>query len=598
MNINFIKMKKVLLLTLIMAVVGSFYSCSKSFFDLPPQGRASIDQLSNKNGVTALLIGAYSLLDGVGAGNTGRQSTISNYVFGGIASDDAVKGTDAGDQPEQSFIEQYSWLADNSYFLGKFQHTYDGVARCNEVIQIVTSKAVVDMTDAEKTQVIAEARFLRAHYHFEGKKMWNMIPYIDETIYNRDDPNSTKIPNSTDIWPKIEADLDFAAKNLPAVQSQKGRASKWAALSYLAKAYVFQKKWAQAKPILEDILNNSGKKLVSNYHDNYRTITNNNAESIFEVEFSVNDGTTGNNGNAGDNLNWPYSSTAPGRGCCGFYQPSQNLVNAFQTDATGLPMIGASADGSADTYSKVDLPNDQGINANTAFTLDKSIPVDPRLDWTVGRRGVSFLDWGPMPGASWIRDQAYAGPYTGKKWMYYLGEESSSTHSTSRRSVNNNYRLFKLSHVILWLAECEVELGSLTTAEGYVNRIRNRAKTGSVQDATVNNKVEPYPVGTFLAKGAEYARNAVRMETRLEFAMEGHRFFDLVRWGIAEKVLNRYAQEESVPGTEPSGRKFGKRTYMAGKIFTPKNNFYPLPQDEILSSQKDGKPTLVQNPGY
>jgi hypothetical protein len=182
--------------------------------------------------------------------------------------------------------------------------------------------------------------------------------------------------------------------------------------------------------------------------------------------------------------------------------------------------------------------------------------------------------------------------------MYYLGEESSSTHSTSRRSVNNNYRLFKLSHVILWLAECEVELGSLTTAEGYVNRIRNRAKTGSVQDATVNNKVEPYPVGTFLAKGAEYARNAVRMETRLEFAMEGHRFFDLVRWGIAEKVLNRYAQEESVPGTEPSGRKFGKRTYMAGKIFTPKNNFYPLPQDEILSSQKDGKPTLVQNPGY
>ncbi len=592
-------MKKIFNLTLIIALLGSCYSCSKSFFDLKPQGRASIEQLSNKIGVNALLIGAYSLMDGVGAGNIGRTSTISNYVFGGISSDDAVKGTDAGDQPEQSFIEQDNWLADNSYFLGKWQHSYAGVSRCNEVIQIVSSKAVVDMTDAEKTQVIAEARFLRGHFHFEAKKMWNMVPYIDEKIYNRDDPNSTKIPNDKDIWPNIEADFDFAAKNLPPVQAQKGRATKWAAETYLAKAYVFEKKWAQAKPLLEDALNNSGKKLMTNYHDNYRMVTNNNAESIFEVEFSVNDGTTGNNGNAGDNLNWPYSSTAPGRGCCGFYQPSQNLVNAFQTDnTTGLPMIGAAADGSLDIYNKVDLPNDQGIKASDPFTLDKSIPVDPRLDWTVGRRGVNFLDWGPMPGASWIRDQAYAGPYTGKKWMYYLAEENSSTHSTSRRSVNNNYRLLKLSHVILWLAECEVELGNLTTAETYVNMIRNRAKKGSVQDPTVNYKVEPYPVGTFLANGTDFARNAVHMESRLEFAMEGHRFFDLVRWGIAEKVRNKYMQEESVPGTEPSGRKFNKRTYLAGKVFTAKNNYYPIPQDEILNSQKDGKPTLVQNPGY
>ncbi len=585
-------MKKIIILTLL---VGLSFSCSESFFDLKPQGRASLDQLSTKNGINALLIGAYSLLDGVGAGNTGRQSTISNYVFGGISSDDAVKGTDAGDQPEQSFIEQYNWLSDNTYFLGKWWHSYDGVARCNEVIQIVAN--VKDMTDAEKTQAIAEARFLRGHYHFEAKKMWNKVPYIDEKIYNRDDPNSTKIPNDKDIWPNIEADFDFAAKNLPATQAQKGRATQWAAKTYLAKAYIFQKKWAAAKTLLEDVLKNSGKKLVANYHDNYRTTGNNNSESIFEVQFSVNDGTTGNNGNAGDNLNWPYSATAPGRGCCGFYQPSHNLVNAFKTE-NGLPMIGSAADGTADTYNQVDLPNDQGITASTAFTLDKSVPVDPRLDWTVGRRGVNFLDWGPMPGSTWIRDQAYAGPFTGKKWMYYLAEENSTTHSTSRRNVNNNYRLLKLSHVLLWLAECEVELGNLAAAEGYVNQIRVRAKTGSVQDATVNYKVEPYPVGTFAGKGADYSRNAVRMEQRLEFAMEGHRFFDLVRWGIAEKVLNKYAAEESVPGTEPSGRKFNKRSYMAGKVFASKNLYFPLPQDEILNSQKDGKPTLVQNTGY
>jgi hypothetical protein len=590
-------MKKLIIFALF-ATVGINFSCSESFLEVQPQGAASLTSLSNKSGVNALLIGAYSLLDGVGAGNTGRQSTISNYVFGGITSGDAVKGTDAGDQPEQSFIEQFTWFAENTYFNGKWQHTYDGVARANEAILLAKSPDVKDMTDAEKTQVIAEARFLRGHYHFEGKKMWNMIPYIDENTYKRDDPNSTKVANDKDIWPNIEEDFKFAAANLPATQSQKGRATKWAAMAYLAKTYMFQKKYSLAKPLLLDILQNSGKRLVD-YHDNYRNTTNNNAESIFEVQFSVNDGSTGNNGNAGDNLNWPYSAAAPGRGCCGFYQPSQNLVNAFKTTADGLPMIGKNKAGLEDTYNEVDLPNDQGVGANATFVLDVSQPVDPRLDWTVGRRGVNFLDWGKMPGFSWIRDQNYAGPYTGKKWMYYLADEGSSTHSTSRRSVNNNYRLFKLSHVILWLAEIEAEENNLAKAEEYVNLIRNRAKTSKVQDASVKNVVNPYPAGTFAANGKDYALNAVYMENRLEFAMEGHRFFDLVRWGIAEDFLNKmYIPKEGAPGRDLTGRTYNKRSYMIGKSFTAKNRYFPLPIDEILNSQKGGKPTLKQNDGY
>lgn len=583
---------------LIIGLIGISVSCSESFFDIQPQGAASLASLSNKNGVNAVLIGAYSLLDGVGAGNTGRQSTISNYVFGGITSGDAVKGTDIGDQPEQEYIEQFNWLSDNTYFLGKWQHSYDGVARANEAIQLVGSPDIKDMTEVEKTQVVAESRFLRGHYHFEAKKMWNMVPYIDEKTYNAADPNSTKIPNDQDIWAKIEADFQFAADNLPAVQAQKGRATKWAAKTYLAKVLIFQKKWAAAKALLEDVYKNSGKKLAPNYHDNYRNITNNNVESIFEVQFSVNDGTNGNNGNAGDNLNWPYSAGAPGRGCCGFYLPSQNLVNAFKTDKDGLPLIGSSPDGTADTYNQVDLPNDQGLKSDQAFTLDKTVPVDPRLDWTVGRRGVNFLDWGPMPGYVWIRNQNYSGPYTGKKWMYYLADEGSSTHSTSKRNVNNNYRLLKMSSVILWLAECEAELGNLQAAEDYVNLVRLRAKSGSVQDPTVNYVVNPYPSGTFAAKGADFARNAIRMENRLEFAMEGHRFFDLVRWGIAEKYLNKYLAEESIDGTDLTGRTYNKRGYLKGKTFTTKNAYFPLPNDEILNSQKNGQATLKQNPGY
>jgi len=590
-------MKKLIIFALV-ATVGINFSCSESFLEVQPQGAASLTSLSNKSGVNALLIGAYSLLDGVGAGNTGRQSTVSNYVFGGITSGDAVKGTDAGDQPEQSFIEQFTWFAENTYFLGKWQHTYDGVARANEAILLAKSPDVKDMTEAEKTQVIAEARFLRGHYHFEGKKMWNMIPYIDENTYKRDDPNSTKLANDKDIWPNIEADFKFAAENLPATQAQKGRATKWAAMAYLAKTYLFQRKFKEAKPLLLDILQNSGKKLVD-YHDNYRNTTNNNAESIFEVQFSVNDGSTGNNGNQGDNLNWPYSANSPGRGCCGFYQPSQNLVNAFKTTEDGLPMIGKNKAGLEDTYNEVDLPNDQGVAANASFVLDVSQPVDPRLDWTVGRRGVNFLDWGKMPGFSWIRDQNYAGPYTGKKWMYYLADEGSSTHSTNRRSVNNNYRLIKLSHVILWLAEIEAEENNLAKAEEYVNMIRNRAKTSKVQDASVKTVINPYPTGTFAANGKDFALNAVYMENRLEFAMEGHRFFDLVRWGIAEDFLNKmYIPKEGAPGKDLTGRTYNKRSYMIGKSFTPKNKYFPLPIDEILNSQKGGKATLKQNDGY
>jgi hypothetical protein len=129
--------------------------------------------------------------------------------------------------------------------------------------------------------------------------------------------------------------------------------------------------------------------------------------------------------------------------------------------------------------------------------------------------------------------------------------------------------------------------------------IRARAKSGSVQDASVNYVVNPYPVGTFAAKGKSFSLNAIRMENRLEFAMEGHRFFDLVRWGIAAPYINKYLKEESINGTDLSGRTYNKRGYLVGRTYTAgKNDYFPLPNDEILNSQLDGKPTLTQNPGY
>jgi starch-binding outer membrane protein, SusD/RagB family len=364
-------MKKITLLSTVLCLAVAS-ACSDKFLDVQPKAALAVTALQNKTGVNSLLIGAYSLLDGWATPEGAYRSYqvgADNWVYGSVASDDAYKGTIAGDQPPISLIEQNQIQSDNVYFRGKWRGMYDGIARSNDVLQVLA--AATDVSDADRAQITAEARFLRGHYHFELKKMFNMVPYIDEKIYNPNDLESTKMPNNEDIWPKIVADLKAAYDVLPTKQTQVGRATKWAAAAELAKAYLFQKKYAEAKPLLESIVSSGQYKLVSNYHDNFRAVTNNNAESIFEVQYSVNDGASGGeNGNIGSTLNYPYGGGGVTT-CCGFFQPSQNLVNAFKTDATGLPLL--------DTFNSSDVTSDQGIESDKPFTPYAG-PVDPRLD--------------------------------------------------------------------------------------------------------------------------------------------------------------------------------------------------------------------------
>jgi hypothetical protein len=571
-------MKKTLFLTLSLLAIAT--ACQDKFLDVQPKGVLSLSALQNKAGVSYLLIGAYSLLDGVGAGTTSWHGSADNWIYGAVASDDAYKGSTSGDQPEISFIEQRLIQPDNGHFRGKWRAVYDGVARANDVLLVLPG--TTDLTDAEKAQVVAETRFLRGHYHFEAKKMWKNVPYLDEKIYNPDDLNSTKVTNTADIWPQIEADFKAAYDALPATQTQKGRASKWAAAAQLAKAYLFQGKYAQAKPLLEAIIASGQYALMDKYSDNFRAATNNNKESIFEIQFSVNDGAPGGeNGNQGATLNYTYGGGGVTT-CCGFFQASQNLVNAFKTDANGLPLL--------DTFNNSDVTNDQGIEIAQSFTPYDG-PLDPRLDHTVGRRGIPFLDWGVFPGKSYIRDQAYGGPYSAKKHFMLRADVGTNTFSGNPRLNANNYRLIRYSHVLLWLAECEVEIGDLEKARALVNQVRKRAANpdGFVKTATGGNAAN-YVVKEYTAPWADktLARKSVRFEQRLEFAMEGHRFFDLVRWGIAAETLNEYYTRERA-----------KRTYFNGVNFVKdKHEYYPIPLQEILNSQKDGKPTLIQNKGY
>ncbi|HEU4554893.1 MAG TPA: RagB/SusD family nutrient uptake outer membrane protein [Chitinophaga sp.] len=569
--------KKIALIAGSCILLFSHLQCSDSFLDKQP---LSLDQtaLANKKGVNAILIGAYSLLDGIGAGGSYEQ-TASNWSFGSIRGGDAHKGADPSSQPDINNIERYESNPTDNYYLGKWRTVYEGVLRANNTLKVL--RLAQDMTEDEKLNVTAQARFLRGFYHFEAKKLWNNVPYLGDSITDL----NPKIPNDRDIWPEITADLRFAADNLPETQDMIGRVNKWAATAFLAKAYMYQRKFAEAKPLIEAVLTNGknsrGVKYQLNacFHDNFNPATKNSPEAILEAQTSVNDGAGGANGNHGDMLNYPYTG-GPGK-CCGTFQPSQDLVNSYKTDVNGLPLL--------TTYNNEDVKNDEGIASDQQFTPYTG-QLDPRLDWTVGRRGIPYLDWGPHPGAAWIRNQSYAGPYSPKKNVYYKEQQGKFSDASSPTSVANNVKLLRLAEVILWAAECEAEIGDPDKARTYVNMLRARARNGCYVQQPDGTPAANYYVDVYKTPwtSRDEALRAIRFENKLELAMEGHRFFDLVRWGVADTELNAYLAAEST-----------KRVYLKGATFTKGvDEYYPIPQTEIQNSYVNGQPTLQQNPGY
>ncbi len=326
-----------------LVLLSALYSCKK-VLNKSAAGVLAASTLANKAGVDGLLIGAYSLLDGYYNGQPYTQwgSSISNWTYGGIGSDDAYKGSTTIDQaPDAPAIEQHVGIATtNSYISSKWQVNYAGIQRANSVILEVPLVKDGSEPAAAGTIAIAEARFLRGIYHFELVKVFGNVPYVDETItYTAGNYN---VPNSGPIWSKIEADFQFAMNNLPATQPEAGRANKYAAEAFLAKAYVYDHQYATALPLLTDCINNgetaSGAKYaLGHYADNFNAQTKNNSESVFAAQMTVNDGSGGQNSDAGDNLNFPGGGTYTT--CCGFYIPSYNLANAFKVDANGLPMF-------------------------------------------------------------------------------------------------------------------------------------------------------------------------------------------------------------------------------------------------------------------
>ncbi len=581
------------------------FSCNKSFLVKDPQGSVNQAALTSKVGVNVLLVGAYAALAGqdydanlgniqsLGGGNAWACSP-SNWLFGSVAGGDAHKGSDGGDQAPMIPIMTFSVSPGNDMINDKWKAVYEGIDRCNNVLKVLPN--VTDMLPEEMTNVRAQARFLRAHYYFELKKLFNNIPWIDETTV---DP---KQPNTVDIWPKIEADFKSAYDSLPDTQDEIGRANKWAAGAYLAKTYLYEKKYSDAEPVFTDVITNGvttnglAFDLTPHFEDNripeYET---SNAEAVFVVEMAANVGTGSiSNSNQGDMLNFPYGSNTP-FSCCGFFGPSIDLVNSYRTDANGLPYL--------DDYNSHPINNDQGLLSSQPFTVDPG-NIDPRLDWTVGRRGIPYLDWGVYPGQDWVRVQSYAGPFGPIKNVYWQATQNvDGDNSQWAPGSAINVFIIRFADVLLMAAEVEAQLGNLDQAETYVNRVRDRMinnpegwvhtyvddsnpLAGFTNTPAANYVIKEYPAGAF--SSADYALKAIYFERKLELGMEGYRYFDLSRWGLAATAINNYFAFEGQYTLDVQGAKFTAN----------KNEYMPIPQTQIDLSTENGKPTLVQNQGY
>lgn len=545
-------------------------ACSDEFTESPAIGSLSEEALRNETGVDMLLTGAYSTLDGV------RDNSFGNPFSGGgdniwmnLISDDGHKGSSDADQIELYNLETLNWSTDDQYIFGKWSALFAGINRANAVIAFIST-----IEDGDFSAQLTESRFLRGHFNFELQKMWVNVPFISVENYINTEFNQ---PNPGPIWEQIEDDFQYAIDNLPESQAQVGRPTSWTAMAFLGKTHLYQSEWSEALVLLKNVVENGPYKLLPDYVDNFRLAGDNSLESIFSIQFTT-DGAKSYNANVLGTLVFPIAG--PTR-CCGFYQPSQDLLNAFQTDGTGLPLL--------DTYNQTDVNSDYGIDSSDPFTPFAG-PLDPRADYTIGRRGIDYNGFGENPGKDWIRATTsdISGPYLPKKNIYWEGESANiSVGAWGQQNSGINYHIMRYADVLLMYAEAAVETGDISIALELVNQVRNRAKNSNYVQAVndtidaANYKIEPY--ASF--PDQTYARKAVRFERRLEFGGEAHRLFDLRRWGVAPEIMNAYYVNE--------GRTIPTFESKVG-TYSSKYNAFPIPITAI--DQSGG--ILTQNPGF
>ena len=568
-------MKKIIITAFITSGLLIFSSCKK-VLDYTPPGVLPPTELTSPTAVEGLVTAAYAAI-----GNGDMIGPIySNWAFGSVHSDDAYKGGGGtGDVGDVDALEHYNLVTPNmGWFVTRtWQNLFKSIGRANVALRAVNALSETDFP--QKTTRLAELRFLRAHSYFTMKRLYKNIPIFDENTSEEDVLKTSNDLSNEDSWNKIGDDFQFAVDNLPESQSQIGRANKTAAQAYLARLRLYQAyeqddkhkvtgintaRLQEVVTLTQAVIASGKYALSADIADNFLAETENGPESVFAIQFTINDGTTSGRMSFEDGLNYPHG--APQYGCCGFHAPSQNLVNAHTTDANGLPNF--------TTF------NNTIADLNTAT-------VDVRLDHTVGIDGHPYKYDNTKPFSNgWVRDPGVYGNFHSMRYQQ-LASSPSYFKLGPFMGTAHNYDIIRYDDVLLMQAEAYIELGQQDLARPLINQIRARAaaSTGRLKkaDGTFASK---YNVKEYTVTGwtQAYARTALQWERRLEFATEGDRFFDLVRWGIAEPILNAYIDVEKI-----------RRTFLATAKFTAgRDEYLPIPQSEITFTNGLYK----QNPGY
>ena len=563
-------MKKILYSVLtVLALVGTT-SCSDFLDEQKPQGVLDSDMVKDPSNVDNLVISAYAVFTTAEDIN----SSFSMWNFD-VRSDDAYKGgngTSDGDVFHQLEIEQ-GVLTTNWNINDMWVRLYNCISRVNSAISVLETTSDSYQLKAQR---LGEMKFLRAYAHFLLKRLYKNIPFIMDANLKQEDYNTLSNTEFTNDegWQQIINDVEYAYSVLPVKQTDKGRPSKAAAAAFLTKAYLY-KAYRQDNPktnevttinredllkVIEysnpDIYSAGGFDLEPDFHNNFRPETQyeNGVESIWAMQYSINDGTKYGN------LNWSYGLIVPNipgvtDGGCDFYKPSQNLVNAYRTDADGHPFI--------DTFNNKDY--------------DLTQDADPRLFLTVGLTGLPYefnSKYMMDASATWSRSNGLYGYYVTLKQN--VDPDCGYLVKGSWWGTPMNRIVFRYADVLLERAEAYAQLNETGEAIKLVNKIRLRAKqsTGMIANYPSDYGVK-FNISTYNGSySQEDALKIVKMERRLEMGMESERFFDLVRWGEAEKVLNKYFAEET-----NNCSIYGDAHFTANK-----NEYLPIPFSQVAAS--------------
>jgi hypothetical protein len=564
-----------------------FASCSDEYLEYEPEGVLSSENVATAENAESLVIAAYA-----GIANDEMIGPLTHqWVYGSVRSDDAYKGGGGrGDVGEIDRYEQYNLtIPDQGDFMAPRTWTdfYKAISRANFALSVINE--IPDADYPEKTLRQAELRFLRAHSHFMLKLLFKKIPYITEELTQEEIAQISNDVDNDALWNTIAEDFLFAYNNLPQSQEQVGRADRNAAAAYLAKLRLYQayeqNDQHQVTVInperLQEVIDFADEvtgSLEPDYANNFLDGFDNGPESIWAAQFSINDGTNVGRVSFVTGLNSPHGTGL--YGCCGFHLASQNMVNAFKTDANGLPLW--------DTFNDADIFTN--VDGNGATPPDAGLTVDPRLDHTVGIPGRPFKYRNTVNEAgdmvynfSWARDPGVYG-YFGNMKEQQAPDCSCYVKEGPFVGTSKNVDFIRFADVLLFKAEALIQLDRWNEALPIINQIRDRA-AASTQRPIDAGATDIYNIGTYTSfPTKEFAWNALMFERRLEFAMEGHRWYDLVRWGMAAETLNAYLTEEKT-----------KKDFLANAQFTAgRDEYYPIPRREIDFTGG----LYIQNPGY